>query len=54
MKLEYNELIATEDKDGEKYFYKFILIACTKEGDKVTIDLCDENGNEIQATGIVT
>jgi len=54
MKLEYNELVATEDKDGEKYFYKFILIACTKEGDKVTIDLCDENGNEIQVTGIVT
>ena len=49
MKLEY---VAIEDKDGE--ISTGLAKSGTKEGDKVTINLCDENGREIQATGIVT
>ena len=46
------EYVAVEDKDGE--ISTGLAKAGTKEGDKVTINLCDENGKEIQVTGIVT
>ena len=46
------EYVAVEDKDGE--ISNGLAKSGTKEGDKVTINLCDENGKEIQVTGIVT
>ncbi len=46
------EYVAVEDKDGE--ISTGLAKAGTKEGDKVTIDLCDENGREIRRVGVVT